>query len=208
MKDNFNLADYLKNNSLLNESIGGYVDLRPINEDDYQVDTDEEIEDDAVETADEIVSELDKPEKIYADDEEDYDDEEESMYAGRMFDLGGYQIEQGIISLLDDGFEAEDILEMCEMFINDHSEAKSSGKQFEGVGKPSHFKNTYDLGNDWWEEWSAKHANKIDILGGGDRFSLVYGKRFKDKSLNNHIFTFDAKDGTVATNLPKSFFTI
>ncbi len=31
--DRFNLQGYLKNNQLLNENIGGYVDIKPVNED-------------------------------------------------------------------------------------------------------------------------------------------------------------------------------
>jgi hypothetical protein len=31
MKDNFNLTGFLKKNALLNENIGGYIDLKPIN---------------------------------------------------------------------------------------------------------------------------------------------------------------------------------
>jgi hypothetical protein len=70
-----------------------------------------------------ITSELEKPDQIYADDDEDRlgslapsDD--------RMMDLGGDQIEQGIISLLDDGFEPEDILDACKMLIATHSQSK------------------------------------------------------------------------------------
>jgi hypothetical protein len=47
-----------------------------------------------------------------------------------MMDLGGDQIEQGIISLLDDGFEPEDILDACKMFINAHVNAAMQGKKF------------------------------------------------------------------------------
>ena len=48
----------------------------------------------------------------------------------RMMDLGGDQIEQGIISLLDDGFEPEDVLDACKMFINAHVNAAMQGKKF------------------------------------------------------------------------------
>jgi hypothetical protein len=63
-----------------------------------------------------ITSELEKPEKIYADDTDRYD----ANY-DRIFDLGGDQIEQGIISLLDDGFEPEDIIEFCKIVIEDQA---------------------------------------------------------------------------------------
>lgn len=32
MADNFNLKGYLKKNTLLNENIGGYVDIKPVKE--------------------------------------------------------------------------------------------------------------------------------------------------------------------------------
>jgi hypothetical protein len=50
--------------------------------------------------------------------------------ATRIMDLGGSQIEQGIISLLDDGFEYKDIVELFKMLIKDHMKAKSMGKSF------------------------------------------------------------------------------
>lgn len=71
------------------------------------------------------LDELEKPEKIYADDKEEYGNQD------RMFDLGGQQIEQGIIDLLDDGFEPEEVLEMCKMFIDAHTEAAAKGKMYE-----------------------------------------------------------------------------
>ena len=204
MQDNFNLAKYLRHgNKLLNESVGGYVDLKPINSlneapmgddimtleldmawdflnpeedaaakaafDQYGIEVketdgnpgtfevtgrkkdilaylksdfygmeyvdiatyypellDEDKDSMSLEelmgTAMEI-EELEKPEKIYADDEE-YGNQD------RMFDLGGQQVEQGIISLLDDGFEADEVLEMCKMFIDAHVQAAAQGKKF------------------------------------------------------------------------------
>lgn len=101
MSDNFNLVKFLRKNPLLNEGIGGYFDLKPINN----------------------LNELEKPENIYAKDQEQVDDT-------RMMDLGGDQIEQGIISLLDDGFEPEDILEACKMFIDAQVNAAMQGKKF------------------------------------------------------------------------------
>ena len=75
------------------------------------------------ELLDSELEELEKPENIYANDQEQVDDT-------RMMDLGGDQIEQGIISLLDDGFEPEDILDACKMFINAHVNAAMQGKKF------------------------------------------------------------------------------
>ena len=74
---------------------------------------------------DEPVSELEKPENIYADDEDSFE-----LSQDRMMDLGGEQIEQGIISLLDDGFEPEDVLDACKMFIDAHVNAAMQGKKF------------------------------------------------------------------------------
>lgn len=90
------------------------------------------------------MTELEKPEKIYADDsfvqaqrdaaERDYSDikppRPDSSDYDRMFDLGGDQIEKGITFLLDDGFDPEDVLEMCKMFVEAHSEANDQGKKF------------------------------------------------------------------------------
>lgn len=67
-----------------------------------------------------ITSELEKPEKIYADD----DDEEFGSYQDRIMGLGGDRIESGIISLLDDGFEPEDVMDFCKMIIDAHSQGK------------------------------------------------------------------------------------
>ena len=69
------------------------------------------------------IEELEKPEQIYADDDK-YDNQD------RMFDLGGQQVEEGIVSLLDDGFEADEVLEMCKMFIDAHVQAAAQGKKF------------------------------------------------------------------------------
>ena len=189
MQDNFNLAKYLRHgNKLLNESVGGYVDLKPINSlneapmgddimtleldmawdftnpeedaaakaafDQYGIEVKEtdgnpgtfevtgrkkdilayltskfydmDEEDIAYyypELLDGELEELERPENIYANDQEQVDDT-------RMMDLGGDQIEQGIISLLDDGFEPEDILDACKMFINAHVNAAMQGKKF------------------------------------------------------------------------------
>jgi hypothetical protein len=208
MQDNFNLAKYLRHgNKLLNENIGGYVDLKPINQlseddqtDTYGVDNENDVvtidldmawDDDAAAQAafdqygievqetggnpgtfevtgrkedvlaylkseyygmdDEDIAhyypelldggandsmsleelmgtameieELEKPEQIYADDDK-YDNQD------RMFDLGGQQVEEGIVSLLDDGFEADEVLEMCKMFIDAHVQAAAQGKKF------------------------------------------------------------------------------
>jgi hypothetical protein len=221
MQDNFDLKKYLRHgNKLLNENIGGYVDLRPINglneaamgDDMVTIDLDMAWDDDQAAQAafdqfgievqetngnpgtfevtgrkedilaylksefygmdDEtiqqyypelldsemsegepdgdqydgeydsefgpaITNELEKPKSIYATDDSedeigfDVPRDDEDRYTGslapsddRVMDLGGDQIEQGIISLLDDGFEPEDILDACKMLIATHSQGK------------------------------------------------------------------------------------
>jgi hypothetical protein len=208
MQDNFDLKKYLRHgNKLLNENIGGYVDLRPINGlneapmgddmvtieldmswepqfdayakqsfDDFNIQVKEtdnpgtfevtgrkedilgylrsefyEMDEESIQQyypelldgemsegepegdqydgeydskfGPAITNELEKPKNIYADDE----DRLGSLGASddRMMDLGGDQIEQGIISLLDDGFEPEDILDACKMLIATHSQGKN-----------------------------------------------------------------------------------
>lgn len=72
------------------------------------------------------MTELEKPEKIYADDDSD----EFGSYQDRIMGLGGDRIESGIISLLDDGFEAEDVMDFCKMIIDAHSQAAAQGQKF------------------------------------------------------------------------------
>lgn len=59
---------------------------------------------------------------------EEYDDD---MDYDRIMDIGGNSIEQAIIRLMDSGFPAEDVLELCKSFIEDQYGAKASGMQFE-----------------------------------------------------------------------------
>jgi hypothetical protein len=82
MADNFNLNKFIRNNPLLKESIGGYRDIKPMKEMDY---------------------ELEKPENIYADEEG-----ESEMY-GRAWGLAGQQLKSAIDALRQDGFDDEDI---------------------------------------------------------------------------------------------------
>ena len=126
MQDNFNLAGFVRNNPLLNEAFegfSGYKDINSLKEEDHN--------NEAAYFAEEedsfIQAQRDAAERDYSDikpprpDSSDYD---------RMFDLGGEQIEKGIMFLLDDGFEPEDVLEMCKMFVDAHSQANDQGKQF------------------------------------------------------------------------------
>ena len=53
------------------------------------------------------------------------DDKEDSDYGyDRVMDLGGHQIEKGIISLMDDGFSAQDIKDLCTMLIDARKEGR------------------------------------------------------------------------------------
>lgn len=199
MQDNFNLAKFLRKNPLLNEGIGGYFDLKPLKEmnfdetmgtametegvegqasleldwasgmpelkakckkhgltckvvkengpgggnplvkimgpkeniiawlNDGYVNDEEELEMFVADIQDGGMNELEKPEKIYADDD---DSEEFGSYQDRIMGLGGDRIESGIISLLDDGFEAEDVMDFCKMIIDAHSQAAAQGRNF------------------------------------------------------------------------------
>ena len=136
----------------LNESFfGGYVDLSPVNRLSEEMDTEEEPEGDQydgeydAESGPAITSELEKPEKIYAtddsEDEKGFDvpGDDTVIDTNRMMELGGDQIEQNIMFLLDDGFDPEDVLDMCRMFIEGHSDSAGKDQKFEGEDnlKPS-----------------------------------------------------------------------
>jgi hypothetical protein len=151
MADNFNLNKFIRNNPLLNESIGGYRDIKPMKEGSdedlfikvipgilknvnvYDMkrafdkgefdsalksfkDTGEVSQEDMAisilhdyfakkiggsKPMEEIVSELEKPENIYTDDENE-------TY-GRAFGLAGQQLKSAIDALRQDGFDDEDI---------------------------------------------------------------------------------------------------
>lgn len=135
MQDNFNLAKFVRQNQLLNENVGGYVDIKPLKEMSFEemmgTAMEGEPEGDQydgeydAEYGPEITSELEKPEKIYADDDEEF-----GSYQDRIMGLGGDRIESGIISLLDDGFEAEDVMDFCKMIVDAHSQAAAKGLKF------------------------------------------------------------------------------
>lgn len=99
MQDNFDLKGYLRHgNKLLNEGIGGYFDLKGINN----------------------LSEL----KDLGNMEEDEDSfvlaQRDSENYNRLIDLGGDQIEKGIISLLEDGFDKDDILDFVKAVLEEN----------------------------------------------------------------------------------------
>lgn len=130
MKD-FNIAKYLKENHLGSHSIlGRYVDLHALKEE--EVGNNKPVSKVPYEGSDakldgfgdkfnqvDPVSELEKPEKIYADkDSADID-------VDRMMMIGGDRLESSVADLIDDGFDPEDILEFCQMAIEKHTERKS-----------------------------------------------------------------------------------
>lgn len=109
MADNFNLNKFIRNNPLLNESIGGYRDIKPMEEMDY---------------------ELEKPENIYAD-------EEAEMY-GRAWGLAGQQLKSAIDALRQDGFDDEDIknflmtgIDMYDQVFDDYDNLEEAEGQFQ-----------------------------------------------------------------------------
>jgi hypothetical protein len=120
MQDNFNLAEYLRHgNKLLNENIGGYVDLRPINSlnkapmgDDIM--TLEELMGTAMEMEDDDDGFIAAQRMAAGED----DDDEEIYHADvlspeweeRFLGLGGDAVVRGIKYLVDDGFELDDII--------------------------------------------------------------------------------------------------
>lgn len=56
--------------------------------------------------------------------------EEDDIEDSRIMDLGGDQIEQGIISLLSDGFDTQDIMNLVKYIIDTHLGTKAMGKRF------------------------------------------------------------------------------
>ena len=64
------------------------------------------------------------PEEI--SEEEDYE-EEDSVYAGRAFDIAGHTIEQGIADLINDGFSGEDVIEFCTLLAHAQAEGEEMG---------------------------------------------------------------------------------
>jgi hypothetical protein len=106
-------------NGVVQDTKGEYPD---INEMEPEGDQYDDLDDDEHGPA--IVNELEKPENIY-DDEEELSINYNGSDSDRMMDLGGDVIEQNIISLLDDGFDPEDVLEFCKYIIDAHSQPKA-----------------------------------------------------------------------------------
>jgi len=50
-------------------------------------------------------------------EEEGMDDPDMEAQHDRIMDLGGDNIEKGIISLMDDGFDVQDIIDLCNKII-------------------------------------------------------------------------------------------
>jgi len=122
----FNFNSYLKNNPLLKETngYGNYVQPEKmfgspdrISSRDYDNMTDDEL-DAAEERGDLGPSNL----PLGPDGElmEDDDQTGGSIDYDYFLDFGGEEIEKAIISLLSEGFDAEDILDFCKLTIKEH----------------------------------------------------------------------------------------
>lgn len=133
MKD-FNIVKYLKENKQgAYGRFNGYVDLKPLKEEEENIpaEDDSELDPDTVpyEAEEDQLTGLGDTDSFEQDDIVSENEEEYPDYT-HIMDLGGERIEQGIISLLDDGFSEEDILELCQMFVKDHADARAQGKNF------------------------------------------------------------------------------
>lgn len=141
----------IKSVGQLNESIGGYVDLRPLKEVEVEESFNKGAEDIAMSfsntdpntpkgaTAGEEpmkTNELEKPEKIYADDDDVLDTD-------KMLELGGNDIDMAVSKLVEAGFDPEDILDLCKMYIEAHSEASMN------EDKDQAEKDVYNSSNGW-----------------------------------------------------------
>ena len=124
MKD-FDIAKYLREHQLGSYGIlNHYVDLKPLKEEETEVELNTEIPYEGPEhklTGNGEGDEFEQAETV---------SEEAPVDDTRIMDLGGNQIEQGIIRLMDDGFPAEDILELCQMLVNDQYGAKAQGTPY------------------------------------------------------------------------------
>ena len=122
----FDIAKYLKEHSLGSfGKFNGYVDVQPLKEVEDEIELEKEIPYEGPEpklTGNGGGDSFEQAETV--------SEESDDHTPGRMMDLGGEQIEQGIIALLDNGFEPQDIMELCKMFIKDHFRARARGKQY------------------------------------------------------------------------------
>jgi len=122
---NFDIAKYLREHQLGSYGIlNHYVDLKPLKEEETEVELNTEIPYEGPEhklTGNGEGDEFEQAETV---------SEEAPVDDTRIMDLGGNQIEQGIIRLMDDGFPAEDILELCQMLVNDQYGAKAQGTPY------------------------------------------------------------------------------
>lgn len=125
--ENFDIAKYLKEHQLGSYGIlNHYVDLKPLKEEESEVELNTEIPYEGPEHK--LAG--DGTEFKQAEIVSEYESDDYFVDTNRMMDLGGNRIEQGIISLLDDGFEPEDILSLCKMFVKDHTDARAQNKRF------------------------------------------------------------------------------
>lgn len=121
MKD-FNISKYLKEHNLGSYGVlNHYVDIKALKEEEDEVELNTEIPYEGPEHK--LAG--DGTEFKQAEIVSEYESDDYFVDANRIMDLGGNRIEQGIISLLDDGFEPEDILSLCKMLV-----ARTEGKRF------------------------------------------------------------------------------
>ena len=128
-KENLQRIAGIKSVGQLNESIGGYVDLRPLKEVEVEESFNKQMSDIALDhsntnpntpkgaTAGEEpmkTNELEKPEKIYAD-------EDDVLDTDKMLELGGNDIDLAVSRLIEANFDPEDILDLCKMYIEAHT---------------------------------------------------------------------------------------
>jgi hypothetical protein len=88
----------IKSVGKLNESIGGYVDLKPFNH----------------------INELEKPEKIYADDQGDSKD---NSNFDEMLERYELQLQRLVVHIIDEGYEPEDAAQ----FLRDYADHIDNG---------------------------------------------------------------------------------
>lgn len=163
MKD-FNIAKYLKEHNLGSYGIlNHYVDIKPLKEEEDEVELNTEIPYEGPDqklTGNGEGDEFDQAETV---SENEYGDESDF---NRIMDLGGNQIERGIISLMDDGFPAEDVLELCRMFIEDQYGAKARGQNFEEIAEERFLNEAhYQIGQISSKSHTTSDLEKLGLKG-------------------------------------------
>jgi len=111
--ENFDIAKYLKEHSLGSYGMfNGYVDIKPLKEEETEIPYKGHDHLTGNGEGDKFKQAETLPEEMDVDGELDYD---------RMMDLGGEHIEQGIIGLLSNGVDPQDILDICNQLVKAHA---------------------------------------------------------------------------------------